>query len=112
MRFDEIEPHTHKTYDRIMDAITKAHAVGTFNAIDRSKQYANPDHAEMLRALNEAWSKIRRIETLSDEKDVTIRDLKDQLGKKLRRNRLWNTALICAWEIIRTALPYLPFLAR
>ena len=86
-----------------MTPIENAKRLGTYNAIDRSKQYAETDNAALLRAVNEAWSKIRNC-----EKSLTARNNDiEQLRKKLRRSQIVNIALTSiitslAWEGLRT----------
>jgi len=82
------------------------HLVGTFNKIDRSKQYTRADAAELLRSLNLAWTRIRQLEELNLKKDLEIGVLK----RKVRNYRIANTALISiitglAWEGLRFVLP-------
>ena len=79
--------------------IEHAKKLGTFDAADRSKQYLRADPSELLRAVNEAWTKIRTCEKSIREKEQAIEDLK----KQLRNYRIANTALISvitglAWE--------------
>jgi hypothetical protein len=71
----------------------------TYNAIDRSKQYTRSDGPELLRSLNEAWSKIRRLEQSNLQKDVEI----GLMHTKVRSYRVIRTAVISvctglAWE--------------
>jgi hypothetical protein len=78
----------------------------TYNAIDRSKQYTRSDNPELLRSLNEAWSKIRRLEQSLLQKDVEI----GIMQAKVRSYRLVNTALISictglAWEGAKFLFP-------
>lgn len=73
-----------------MDAISRAHLVGTFNAVDRSKQYENPTNEELLKSLNEAWTKIRVCEKSILAKDARIA----QLETRVSRYKVVNTALI------------------
>lgn len=69
--------------------IPDPHKIGTFNAIDRSKQYTRADNAELLRSLNEAWSKIRTCEKLIREKDVEL----GFVYAKIRNYKILNHAL-------------------
>jgi len=83
-----------------------AQRAGTYNAIDRSKQYTRADNPELLRSLNEAWSKIRRLEQSVLQKDVEI----GIMQAKVRSYRVANTALISiftglAWEGVKHLMP-------
>jgi len=79
---------------------------GTWNAIDRSKQYTRADNGELLRSLNEAWSKIRKMENSLIKKDVEIGVLRG----KIQRTKIVNIALTSivtglAWEGLKFVLP-------
>jgi hypothetical protein len=85
--------------DRTYTAIGKARALGTLNEIDRAKQYSEANTSDLLRSLNEAWSKIRLVEAANIRKDAEIA----QLHAKLNRSQLVNIALTSiitglAWE--------------
>lgn len=67
----------------------KAKAIGTYNLLDRSRQYTREDPRELLRAVNEAWSKIRKLENEGTRKDADLA----QLREKLRRMQYVNVAL-------------------
>jgi hypothetical protein len=71
------------------DPEVKAKAIGTYNVLDRSKQYTREDPRELLRAVNEAWTKIRTLEKESTKKDAAIAELRS----KLRRVQIANVAL-------------------
>lgn len=80
--------------------------LGTLNQTDRSKQYTRADAGELLKSLNEAWTKIRLLESSSAKKDALI----GELYKKLRRYRTGYTALVSiitgvAWEGLRALVP-------
>jgi hypothetical protein len=62
-------------------AVQKAKAIGTYNALDRSRQYTQPENPALLRSLNEAWSKIRVCEKALVAKDEQIRTLSNRIGK-------------------------------
>jgi len=99
VRLDEIEAIVDRIYRRVMVPIEKAKQVGTLNATDRSRQYTALTDAELLRSLNEAWTKIRCLEKSNLTKDADIAKLK----KKLSRYRIVNIALTSilttlAWE--------------
>lgn len=83
-----------------------AHRLGTFNAIDRSKQYTRADNAELLRSLNDAWTKIRTLEAASLKKDTVIAEQ----NRKIGRYRVGYTTLIAiitgvCWEGVRALAP-------
>lgn len=59
--------------------------IGTYNQIDRSKQYTRADNPELLRSLNEAWSKIRTLEAANVRKDAAMAELRAQR----RSDRMW-----------------------
>ena len=71
-------------------AIALAHQLGTFNAIDRSRQYEdirdNPN--ELLKTINTAWSKIRSLEK---DRDAKTREIAE-LHNKLKWARMKNIA--------------------
>lgn len=80
--------------------------IGTYNQIDRSKQYTRADNPELLRSLNEAWSKIRRLESSLLQKDVEL----GLMAAKVRAYRLRRTAAISictgvAWETLKFFTP-------
>lgn len=89
MRYRFILDFSLATHDRIMDAISRAHLVGTFNQVDRSKQYEDPTNHELLKSLNEAWSKIRVCEKSILAKDARIA----QLESRVSRYKVVNMAL-------------------
>lgn len=70
-------------------AESKAKAIGTYNLIDRSRQYTRDDPRELLRAVNEAWTKIRSLERGLTERDTKIAELRE----KLKRVQFLNVAL-------------------
>ena len=63
--------------------------LGTFNAIDRSKQYTRSDNPELLRSLNDAWSRIRTLEQSNIRKDVEL----GLLQGRVRSYKFLNIAL-------------------
>lgn len=96
-----------------MDPISKAHLVGTFNAIDRSKQYQGVTQEELVNQVNTAWAKIRVCEKSITSKDARILDLE----QKIKRYRWANIALTSiitglAWEGLKALVAYLPHLAK
>ena len=109
MEFPDLVERAHQIYD----AVTRAQQLGTLNAIDRSRQYENADTHDLLRAVNEAWSKIRRCEKAIDERDSKILDLE----KRLKRYRIVNIALTSiitglAWEGCKALVVYLTHLTQ
>lgn len=83
-----------------------AQRAGTVNAIDRSKQYTRADNSELLRSLNEAWSKIRRLEAESTKKDVRI-GLVEGSNRSYRivNSLLTSIITVLAWEGVKTLAP-------
>jgi|SRR5579859_7074037 len=83
-----------------------AQRVGTVNAVDRSRQYTRADNPELLRSLNEAWSKIRLLESSNARKDVELGLLHD----KVRRYRVGYMTLVAivtgvCWEGVKAMAP-------
>lgn len=72
-----------------MAAIDKARVVGTYNALNRAAQYTTADPRELLRAVNEAWTKIRTLEKELAKKDAVLAEL----NARLRRSQIVNTTL-------------------
>jgi hypothetical protein len=97
-----------------MDAIAKAHQLGTLNAQDRSRQYEDMNQAQLLRAVNDAWAKIRGLEAAGLKKDQAL----TQLHRRVDRYRWVNIALTSivtalAVEGVKALVPYLAgFLSR
>jgi hypothetical protein len=86
----------------VTDAIERAKELGTLNQNDRSHQYTRAENPELLRSLNEAWSKIRTLEAANLRKDNEITALHNRLGKKWVANLvtgLISAAVALAWEI-------------
>jgi hypothetical protein len=91
-----------------MTAIERAREVGTLNAADRSLQYTKVSNGELLRAVNEAWTKIRTCEKQLQAKEQDIANLR----KLLTRYRWMNIALTSiitglAWEGIKALVTIL-----
>jgi hypothetical protein len=102
--FDELSNRAMKVTDEHL-AVQKAKAIGTYNALDRSRQYTQPENPELLRSLNEAWSKIRTCEKELRTKDQDIQ----QLRKRLKSYRVANIALTSvitglAWEGLKALI--------
>ena len=102
MYFSELVRITNQIYDRMMTPIEKAKKLGTLNQVDRSKQYEHMTVPELMRAVNEAWAKIRIC-----EKAIALRDQEiDRLHAKLRRYQVKHTVLVAiitglAWEGVK-----------
>jgi hypothetical protein len=91
-----------------IDAIRLAHAVGTYDKVDRSKQYENPDNHELLRAVNEAWSKIRVCEKAITSKDLAILNLEQRVSRyKFLNIALTSILTGLAWEGVKALVAYL-----
>ena len=91
-----------------IDAIRFAHAVGTYNAVDRSRQYENPDNHELLRAVNDAWSKIRLLENSATQKDLAILNLERRVSRyKIANIALTSIVTGLAWEGVKALVAYL-----
>lgn len=73
--------------------------IGTYNQVDRSKQYTRADAPELLRSLNEAWTKIRTLERALILKEKEIGDLR-KLVKRYRIANIVLTSIVTglAWE--------------
>lgn len=91
--------------------IADPHRLGTFNAIDRSKQYTRADNEELLRSLNEAWTKVRTLEALDREKDKAIADLRIDKRKlfKLLAASIGGASLVTVllMEFLKALITYL-----
>ena len=90
------------------NAVERAKEVGTLNQFDRSRQYTRPDNPELLRSLNEAWTKIRLLEN-GRRQDARIID---GLQGRLKRYKVVNIALTSiltglAWEGLKLIVPAL-----
>jgi hypothetical protein len=72
-----------------MTALDKARMVGTVDQVNRAAQYTVPEPRELLRAVNEAWSKIRTLENGLTQRDAKIAELRN----RLRRVQYVNVAL-------------------
>jgi hypothetical protein len=82
---------------------------GTVDAIDRSRQYQEPNPKDMLRAINEGWAKTRENEKAIRQKDIQIAELK----KKFCFCKIKNVALISiisglALKGLEALLPLVP----
>jgi hypothetical protein len=95
------------------EAIRRAHACGTLNAIDRSKQYERADTDEILRALNQAWAKIRVCEKAIQSRDAEILSLKAKLSRyKVANIALTSVITGLCWEGVKAFLFHFSHLAR
>lgn len=84
------------------EILKRAEQLGTLHAIDRSKQYEQAKYPDLLRAVNEAWSKIRSCEKSITQRDQAIETLK----KRVSHYRIINIALTSiitglAWEGVK-----------
>ena len=102
-----------ETIDQMVDAIEHAKACGTLNALDRSKQYTEMDNVRLVRAVNDAWTKIRICERsiLAKEQDIKL------LRAQIRRYRVKNMALTAvltglAWEGLKALVPWVVAIAH
>jgi hypothetical protein len=76
--------------------------------VDRSKQYENPDNHELLRAVNEAWSKIRVCEKAITSKDLAILNLEQRVSRyKFLNIALTSILTGLAWEGVKALVAYL-----
>jgi hypothetical protein len=90
------------------NAVERAKEVGTLNQVDRSRQYTRPENPELLRSLNEAWTKIRLLENGRRQDGRII----DALQGRLKRYKVVNIALTSiltglAWEGLKLIVPAL-----
>jgi hypothetical protein len=76
------------------------------NLIDRSRQYTRADGPELLRSLNEAWAKIRRLEGEGIRKDVELGMLHARV-RRYRGSTILLTSIVSglAWEGLKFLLP-------
>ncbi len=84
-----------------MNPIIRARQLGTLDAIDRSKQYDEPEPRELLRAVNEAWAKIRRCEKELGSKDLQISNLLAKLNRQRLVNALLTIGVVALWELVK-----------
>ena len=99
--------------DKRYNAISKAQNLGTYNALDRSQQYQGVETPELLRSLNEAWTKIRNLEREGCTKDSEILSLKHSVTSyKVANIALTSIITGLAWEGIKYVLPLLASLIR
>ncbi len=101
MLFSELLALANSIYDRIMTPTEKAKALGTYGALDRSKQYAETSPRELLRAVNEAWAKIRTCEKTLCQRDAEIAALKQKLERSKTINALLTFGVIGLWELAK-----------
>lgn len=109
VRYGDLGPHVNNymTEHSRLDAIAKAHIAGTLNQLDRSRQYESAGAPELLRSLNEAWSKIRVCEKSILAKDARI----SELESKVTTYKVKNMALIAiltgiGWEGVKVIAAY------
>ena len=94
---------------KICIATGLAQALGTYNALDRSKQYPLDDDQKLRDAVNQSWTKIHHLERQGDEKDLAIANLEKKLGNSRYLNHaLISIIVILAWEGVKAlAVHYL-----
>jgi hypothetical protein len=92
--------------DRKMDIIAQAKAAGTLNELDRARQYQKATPQDLLRSLNEAWLKIRRLEGANAKKDGVINELRQKLNRALTVNVVLTLVVLGLWELVKFGLPY------
>jgi len=88
-------------------AIQHAKKAGTFEELDRSRQYTEPTHHQLLGSLNDAWTKIRTCEKVLLKRDADVARLQCQV----KRYRVVNIALTSiltglAWEGMKALVPW------
>ena len=76
-------------------AVERAKQLGTYNAIDRSKQYPLDNPGKVTEAINKCWAKVHGLEQQNQKKDREIGDLRSE-RKELKR---WLRALTVAVSI-------------
>jgi len=83
-----------------LDPRSLSKTCGTYNQVDRSRQYTKADSPELLKSLNDAWSKIRLLEAAGLRKDSAISKLHARLGRE------WVGYLVSAAVAALTALAW------
>lgn len=102
--------HEHNRVDDPKLIPQNAILAGTIGAQDRSRQYkAAHSPEELLRAVNEAWAKIRANEAAIASKEEQIADL----NRRITVCNVKNAALISvltglSWEGVKAVLAYWP----
>jgi len=91
----------------MMTPIEKAKQLGTFDKVDRTPQYQEPEPRELLRAVNEAWTKIRTCEKELSKKDLAIAQLTAKLNRANRRNIVLTSIItgLC-WEGLKAVVAH------
>lgn len=99
MRFAELLAIADRIYNLHMTPIEKAHQCGTYNAVNRARQYDEADPRQLLRAVNEAWAKIRNCEKELAKRDLAIAELQNKLAR-LQFVNIALTAIVTslAWK--------------
>lgn len=113
MLFSDLADLTNRICDRLMTPIEKAVKAGTLGQVDRSRQYQEMTSAELVKAINDAWTKIRHCEQALKDRDKTIAELQRRLGIY----RVKYTAVVAivtglAWEGVKYLVGALPHLLR
>jgi len=92
----------------MFNARERAKSLGTLDAIDRSRQYTLPDLPEVLRSLNEAFTKIRILESGRRKDAEIIKKLHDRLTRYHSVTIALTSILTgLAWEGLRALLAHL-----
>lgn len=84
-----------KLIDKVDDRfnqIERAKQLGTYEALDRAKQYPLDSPAKVYKAVNECWTKVHALEAANRKKDETIAALK--LDRRV--TKLWLKILTAA----------------
>lgn len=91
---------------RMVDTILRAQQLGTYNAVDRSRQYEDVSERQMLRQLNEAWSKIRELQKSVADKERQIANLASRLKHcNWVRRSLTSIIVYMAFEGLKALAP-------
>lgn len=90
----------------MVDTILRAQQLGTYNAVDRSRQYEDVSERQMLRQLNEAWSKIRELQKSVADKERQIANLASRLKHcNWVRRSLTSIIVYMAFEGLKALAP-------
>ena len=79
---------------------------GTVGLVNRSRQYSRADAGELLRSLNEAWTKIRLLESSIARKEVELAMLHTRVAR-YRGGLIALTSIVTglAWEGVKYLAP-------
>lgn len=75
--FRDLIARAERIFHRYLVTIKDAKLAGTFDQLDRSPQYLRATPEELLRSLNQAWVKIRTLETSLRDKEKQIGELRE-----------------------------------